>query len=44
MIGEAVVAPELALAEALTAIAGQKQDIAIAYLYQELPLRQLSRN
>lgn len=41
MIGEAVVAPELALAEALTAIAGQKQDIAIAYLYQELPLRQL---
>jgi hypothetical protein len=41
MIGEAVVAPELALADALTAIAGQEQDIAIAYLYQELPLRKI---
>jgi hypothetical protein len=41
MIGEAVVAPELELAEALAAIAGQKPDIAVAYLYQELPLRQI---
>ena len=39
MIGEAVVVPELELAEALAAIAGQEPDIAIAYLYQELPLR-----
>ena len=41
MIGEAVVSPELDLADALTAIAGQKQELAIAYLYQELPLREI---
>lgn len=41
MIGEAVVVPELELAAALAAIAGQKQELAIAYLYQELPLREI---
>jgi hypothetical protein len=40
MIGEAVAAPELALDGALDAIAGQEPEIAAAYLYQELPLRE----
>lgn len=41
MIGEAVVAPELELGDALEAIAGQEPDIAVAYLHQELPLREV---
>ena len=41
MIGEAVVAPELNLADALETIAGQRPDIAVAYLYQELPLQEI---
>jgi hypothetical protein len=41
MIGEAVVAPELDLGDTIEAIAGQEPDLAIAYLYQELPLREI---
>jgi len=41
MLGEAVVTPDLNLVDALEAITGQKPDIAVAYLYQELPLREI---
>ncbi|PID86008.1 MAG: hypothetical protein CSA11_05565 [Chloroflexi bacterium] len=41
MIGEAVVAPDLELGEAVEMITGQQPEIAVAYLYQELPLREL---
>lgn len=39
MLGTARVAADLTLAEALTTISGQRPDIAAAYLYQTLPLR-----
>jgi hypothetical protein len=40
MLGEAAAAPELALAAALEAVAGQEPQIAAAYLYEELSLRE----
>ena len=39
MIGEANVAATLALDEPLQAITGQQTDVAMAYLYERLPLR-----
>jgi hypothetical protein len=39
MIGEAQIAASLALDEPLQAIAGQETGIAMAYLYEQLPLR-----
>jgi hypothetical protein len=41
MLGSALVAADLALAEPLAAISGQPPDIAAAYLYQSLPLRDI---
>jgi hypothetical protein len=39
MIGEASVAATLALEEPIEAVAGQQTDVALAYLYERLPLR-----
>lgn len=39
MVGEGVMAARLSLEEPVAAVAGQDVDIALAYLYQELPLR-----
>jgi Baseplate J-like protein len=39
MIGEGVVAANLALGDVVTAVTGQNPDIATAYLYEQLPLR-----
>jgi hypothetical protein len=39
MVGDALVAADLTLSEPLAAISGQPADIAAAYLYQSLPLR-----
>lgn len=39
MVGEGVMAARLELSEPLAAVAGQETDIALAYLYEELPLR-----
>jgi hypothetical protein len=39
MIGEGVVAADLALAEPLETITGQEAETAVVYLYQTLPLR-----
>ena len=39
MIGEGVVAANLALNEPITAVTGQAPDVATAYLFQQLPLR-----
>ncbi|MCP4415840.1 MAG: hypothetical protein GY805_04410, partial [Chloroflexi bacterium] len=39
MIGEGVVAANLALDESITAVTGQTPDVATAYLYQQLPLQ-----
>ncbi len=41
MTAEGDVAAALGLDEVLTAVAGQPPDIALSYLYQELPLREL---
>lgn len=41
VLAEGNAAAELPLAEALTAVAGQPPDAALAYLLQELPLREL---
>ena len=40
MIGEGVVAANLALDRLITAVTGQSPETAVAYLYQNLPLRQ----
>jgi hypothetical protein len=40
MTGEALAAAELALDDAISAISGQNPDLAIAYLYGELPLQE----
>ena len=39
MVGEGVMAARLELDEPLQAIAGQETEVALAYLYQQLPLR-----
>jgi hypothetical protein len=39
MLGEAIVAADLALAEPLATVSGQPPDLAAAYLYKSLPLR-----
>jgi len=39
MVGEGIAAAELELADPVTAVTGQETEVAIAYLYQQLPVQ-----
>lgn len=41
MVGDGIAAAELNLAGPITAITGQEKDVAVAYLYQQLPVQDL---